>query len=433
MSVSSRTPHERDRLWLCLYLPQAPGPDAFPGLAAWALRFSPLVNVDPGGALLLEIAASLELFGGAEALRAAAVSGMSERGHAVTTAIAPTARAALWLARAGEATPVTEPALLPGMLARLPVDLPGWPHPVPETLRRMGVRQLGDCMRLPRDGLARRIGDLPLKEIDEALGRRAELRQGWRPVTRFCDELDLPAETEENALLIEALRILFQRLEIHLRSRQAGAQILWVHLRHRVAPDTLLRIGLLEPRADAAHLEELATIHLSALSIPAPVIAVLLAADAAEAAPAIREDLLGCRLDLGERMAGLVEKLQLRLGRHAVHGIRPAREHRPERAWEAVQEAACVRRASGDGAMRGARRPLWILERPAPLGKASGMPCFHGPLTFESGPERVETGWWDGHDAERDYYVARNAAGARVWIFRDRRRGGSWHLHGLFG
>jgi protein ImuB len=66
------------------------------------------------------------------------------------------------------------------------------------------------------------------------------------------------------------------------------------------------------------------------------------------------------------------------------------------------------------------------------LGGKSGVPVFHGPLAFESGPERIETGWWDGRDIRRDYYVARNPRGMRVWIFNDRHRG-DWYLHGLFG
>ena len=49
------------------------------------------------------------------------------------------------------------------------------------------------------------------------------------------------------------------------------------------------------------------------------------------------------------------------------------------------------------------------------------------------GPERIETGWWDGHDVRRDYYVALSRAGVRLWIFRERPPGQRWFLHGVFG
>ena len=57
-------------------------------------------------------------------------------------------------------------------------------------------------------------------------------------------------------------------------------------------------------------------------------------------------------------------------------------------------------------------------------------------FVLRDGPERIESGWWDGGDVRRDYYVADTPDGATVWIYRDHRYGvddGEWFLHGLFG
>ena len=48
------------------------------------------------------------------------------------------------------------------------------------------------------------------------------------------------------------------------------------------------------------------------------------------------------------------------------------------------------------------------------------------------GPERVETGWWDGEEVQRDYYQAVDARGSRLWIFRERLAPHRWFLHGVF-
>ena len=56
-----------------------------------------------------------------------------------------------------------------------------------------------------------------------------------------------------------------------------------------------------------------------------------------------------------------------------------------------------------------------------------------GTLELLTGPERIETGWWDGGDVRRDYYIAGNRAGLRLWIFRERGAAECWHLHGIFG
>jgi len=401
-------------------------------LSSWAARFTPLVNVDPGGdALLLEIAASCALFGGPAAMLAAAVAGVAGCGHDVRAAIAPTARAALWLARAGRGQVVEEPARLPAVLAGMPVNLPGWPAATVSGLLRMGINRLGGCMRLPRDGFTRRFGRACLQEIDEALGRRPELRPACRQDGRLRDDLELPVETCDGTLLLDALQLLLLRLRARLQPRQAGVQVLWVRLHHRAARDSLLRIGLLRPSIDVAQLRELAALHLCALRLPAPVVALALEADVAELPPMAREDLLGLQLDQGERLAGLVERLRLRLGIHAVHGLRASPEPRPERAWQPVTDDRGAGVAPAAAVACGLR-PLWILTEPAALARRGALPQFHGPLAFEDGPERIEAGWWDGDDVRRDYYVARSPRGLRLWVFQER-RSGRWYLHGLFG
>jgi protein ImuB len=67
------------------------------------------------------------------------------------------------------------------------------------------------------------------------------------------------------------------------------------------------------------------------------------------------------------------------------------------------------------------------------LESRQGRPWLEGALLPEAGPERIETGWWDGGEVERDYWVARGPRGGRLWIFRERVGARRWFLHGLFG
>ena len=64
---------------------------------------------------------------------------------------------------------------------------------------------------------------------------------------------------------------------------------------------------------------------------------------------------------------------------------------------------------------------------------ACGSDAGPTPLELLSGPERIETGWWDGREVLRDYFVARDERGVRLWIYRDRCEPHGWYLHGLFG
>jgi protein ImuB len=74
-----------------------------------------------------------------------------------------------------------------------------------------------------------------------------------------------------------------------------------------------------------------------------------------------------------------------------------------------------------------ARRPLWLLHEPEVL------PWALEHLRLIDGPERIETGWWDGREIARDYYVARDESGAELWVYRERLPPHGWYLHGVFG
>jgi protein ImuB len=85
-------------------------------------------------------------------------------------------------------------------------------------------------------------------------------------------------------------------------------------------------------------------------------------------------------------------------------------------------------------------RPLSLEREPIALAVLSVVPDgppiqfdFHGPhrVAHFAGPERIQTGWWRGHEAQRDYYRIETTTGRRFWLFR-RLGDGQWFLHGVF-
>jgi protein ImuB len=90
----------------------------------------------------------------------------------------------------------------------------------------------------------------------------------------------------------------------------------------------------------------------------------------------------------------------------------------------AVAAVAAPRRHHG--------RPLWLLQAPEPLAIEADDLAAAG-FDLLAGPERIETGWWDGNEVLRDYYIVRDAAGAELWLYREREAPHRWFLQGLFG
>jgi protein ImuB len=72
-------------------------------------------------------------------------------------------------------------------------------------------------------------------------------------------------------------------------------------------------------------------------------------------------------------------------------------------------------------------RPLWIHE-PYFLGEGAELPA---DLKLISGPERIESGWWQGTAIKRDYFVAADHH-RLCWIYREQRGVMQWYRHGWF-
>ena len=70
------------------------------------------------------------------------------------------------------------------------------------------------------------------------------------------------------------------------------------------------------------------------------------------------------------------------------------------------------------------KRPGWLLAEPEPLNEL--VP------EILAGPERIESGWWDGADRRRDYYVVRTRDGRLAWVWQAVDGQGPWMLHGWF-
>ena len=424
--------HSLRQLWLCAWLPDGPLDAAvMEQLAGWATSFTPGVSIDGDQGLLLEIRGSLQLFGGAEEMRTLLRQGLHARGHEPVISCAPTAYGSLWLARAGVECMLLTRDELRHRLLPVPVECLGWPAATLRMLRQMGIRTLGECVRLPRQGFARRFSPARLHELDQAFGRSPELRQTHVAPADFADTLELPVETTGVAPLLAGFQRLLSRLGERLKSRQASTDTLQCHLRHPDGSDTELHIRLCRPAASAAAFTEVLRLRLEALVLPAPVTLLTLKARLSTGQEATGSDLLGRELQADSDLSGLLERLRARLGQHAVRGLALVDEYRPERAWRPVSDPLGTNRKVSRRLL--GRRPVWILPAPQLLQRAAGQPVHDGALCLERGPERIETGWWDGDDIRRDYYVARNRHGARLWVYQDLRSVANWYLHGIFG
>jgi protein ImuB len=465
-------------------------------LCLHAQRFTSFVSIEPPNALLLEIKGSLKLFGPLETLHANIDACWRDLALPAHSATAPSTLAALWLARgaprAGHPIVIEDLGALPGHLSKLPIACTAWDLERLQTLRAMGVTRMGELLRLPRAGLARRLGPAAVEDLDIALARQFAPRRAFVPRARFRARCDFETEIENVAYLEKALEPLIARCAEFLRDRQAGVQALLLKLRHRAGPATRVHLGLASSTSERRRLMDVLAQKLARLELEAPVrgmelvsgslqplsagsldvFAGLAGTGAGTGAGRGRDSVPQCggRMpkptpagrpqgegqdgpsQCGGRMpkptpAGrpqgegqdgpsqLVERLRARLGEEAVYGVASIPEHRPEAAWRRVHELSLTaarrmgEKMTDPGTGEGMPRPVWLLDAPLAISESG--------LVLEHGPERIESGWWDGRGVARDYYVARQPRGAshphgaKLWVFQER-QSKRWYLHGVF-
>lgn len=388
-------------------------------LAAWAYRFSGQVSLHYPRALLLEVQSTLGLFGPWPAFEArlrAELTGLGLR-HRIVLASNPVAARMLANAHDGLAAScaqTTRQALL-----QMPIDRVGLPADAAKAFERMGLRSLDQVLALPRDTLARRFAAGVQLHLDRLFGLRPMALACYLPADRFDARLELNFDVESHQALLFPLRRLIADLAAFLASRDGGVQRFILHLEHAVGlPDTEVAVGLLAAEREAGRLFELARGRLEQLQIVAPVRNLRLCAEDLPAFVPQPGELFNARPQQQQNWEQLRERLRARLGDEAVQGVQAVADHRPECAWRSANTTKAL--ASSPGPLR----PGWLLAEPQALP-------LHG-LRLLAGPERVESGWWDGADVRRDYYRIETASGQRGWAYRRIGEDGPLWLQGWF-
>ncbi|MEF8732925.1 MAG: DNA polymerase Y family protein [Candidatus Accumulibacter meliphilus] len=418
-------------------------------LACWAGGFTSEICCLPPQTLLLEVAGSLRLFGGATALFEGLVSGCLEQGFAPQAALAPTPLAAQWLALAGDHEPCLDIGELPLRLGRLPLAALDFSPQNQARLGSFGARLLAEVLALPRAGLARRLGAGFVADLARALGDLPDPRTRFVFPERFVERLELPTRADNALALGFAGGRLIACLCGWLAARAEGVSECHFEFAHersaRQRSSTVLSLRFSTATRDRERISRLLLERLQRLQLPAAVESISLRAEAPEALPGRTNSLFGERGEGagGDSLAALVERLQARLGNGSVHALAALAEHRPENASRPVkpvlpggEKTAAKLLAAPDLSEKApGPRPLWLLARPLALREMAGRPQSGGSLRLLAGPERIESGWWDAGepaalgDVRRDYFVAISMRNEWLWIFRCR---AGWFLHGVF-
>ncbi len=444
-------------LWVAL-LPDSPPSDErrrtepLFGLAAWCLQFTPRVAlIEPlsaSPAVVMEVAASVRLFGGkrklAERVREECIDlGVKQ------LAWAPTSLAALALARAGISNGFSKP--LDHLLDGLPIETLTSVAKHAETLARIGCRTLGQVRAMPRGGMSRRFDAALLLSLDQAYGLRPEVHEWVEAPDTFSSKLELINRVELAPALLFAARRLLLMMSGWLAARHCGVSAFTLRWRHDSlwarGPDEggELTIRTAQPTRNIEHLTRLLSEHLAKVDLGAPVGDIALEAVEVQHFEDQNLSLLPDTNQTGESLALVLERIAARLGTDRVLRPQLVEDHRGEWMcqWAPHEQAAKSAQRRPLGRLVDIPQPTFMLPEPLRLATRGHRPLYQGELQLLAGPHRVEGGWWDRMEDEdgagtrnvmRDYWVALNEFSGLLWIFQTRLADEqtAWFLHGHF-
>ena len=322
-------------------------------LANTLYRFSSHVSIQPPDCILLEIGASLKLFGCHTELTQQAMALCESLGHRCVGRVAQTPWASIALARSAQQRLADVP------LSDAGLEMAGINTNTVERFANMGIYTLGPLLKLPDKALGRRFGKPLLRYLQQLTGALPDPRKTITLAPGFRRTLHLlqPLSDKNDLYGHPASPVpqLLRELEQWLVSRQLGCeQLSWhLHSHNREVAHLPIRFASLKQTAgDFLHISKL---KLEQYELPAEVLSVSLQAQLLQAWRGTSRGLFGMygstelssqsvdtHADDRQIMSELIDEFTARLGKGTCHGLHSIALHAPERAWQALQAHDCV-------------------------------------------------------------------------------------------
>ncbi|MDK1386561.1 DNA polymerase Y family protein [Sinorhizobium sp. 8-89] len=416
-------------------------------LALWALRqYSPVVAVDNNDGIVMDTEGADHLRGGEELMISGLVNQLRGRGLTARAAVADTWGAAHAIARMMSAETTVVPV---GGVAKAVVGLPihclRLPSETVQSLRVLGVENVGELSAMPRAPLTLRFGPEPGRRLDQLFGRVAEPIEPLRTpelveVSRnFQEPIGAPETIEKY------VRRLVVQLTAELEKRGLGVRRSDLVV-HRVDNTRqCLRAGLAKPVRDPCRLSKLLCDRIEKIDPGFGIEKLVLVAIMAEP---LEENQVASSL-IQEEVVDVTPVMDI-LGNRGqrLYRLTPVASDVPERS---VARIAVTAEETGADWSAKWQRPTRLLPHPERIEVVALLPD-QPPAMFTwrgkrrrvkraDGPERIFGEWWQRPremQAVRDYFVIEDEGGERYWVYRagdgvDMETGShQWFMHGVF-
>ena len=426
--------------------------DHKPGIASkllkaigeWCIRYSPVVAIDLPDGLLLDVSGCAHLWGGEESYINDISTRLQSLGYSVRVSISDTIGASWGIARFGRDSLIIDPGKQTSAILSLPPASLRLETDNIERLHKLGLREVGDFIGMPRSALNRRFGRSFIQKLDKALGNEQETLDPIHPLESWQERLPC-LEPIVTATGIEiALNQLLDTLCTRLKNGSKGLRIALFKGYRVDGKIEQVEIATNRPSYNVRHLFKLFELRLSAIEPALGIDLFMLEAKKVENVSPMQEKLWEKSSGLDNiGLSELLDRLSGKLGADHIHRYVPDEHYWPERC---VKPAVSLHEALTTGWKADRPRPILLLRTPELIDVTAPIPDYP-PMLFRykgklhkiikaDGPERIEAEWWLHQGQHRDYYCVEDEEGCRYWLFRlghyDEEKTYQWFIHGYF-
>lgn len=281
---------------------------------------------------------------------------------------------------------------------------------------RMGIRSLKAVFEIPLEEVGKRFDNTLISYLLALKGNKHIPRVTFHPKRHYRYQCELPFELEDSMKLARYLSQPVTDCCNYLVSQNLTTDTLLLILHLADAPHHHIEIRAGAPMHYPKDWLSLITLRLEQLKLLSPIRGFQLRCEQTIVFHATSEHLFTERFNQhAENM--LMGTLLAKLGPDAVQFPFINHDFRPDKQISSRHN----KHKSDSELTPPGQQPSWLLNTPTPLIEKTRIAY---------GPERIQTGWWDDYPVKRDYFIAVNNCGQRLWVFRD--QGSRWFVHGYF-
>lgn len=288
------------------------------------------------------------------------------------------------------------------------------------SLTRVGVHTLAELMRIPLKDLAKRFDNELVTYLGKLTGELQHQVTFFMPPEHFQRYMELLYDIDNTDKLLKPIVHMLNAMAQFLKQRDLLTEHIQLTLHLRDTESMSLSVASAQGEYRVDVWSRLIALKLENIQLHAPVYGITLYAAKAYLRQPEASDLFAGKRGTLSAMQ-LVAMLQAKLGEQAVSGLHLRDDHRPEHAsYYAPPLRAPLTEPPSKGHIHN-QRPIFMYTPPMPLQQR---------VSIVFGPERIYSGWWDGDNVLRDYYIARNDNGQWLWVFRTPDQ--KWFTQGMF-